>query len=105
MIPFEQSWVSLGPAAAISIGNVDIVLATGRSQTFSPPAFTNLGIDLSTKKVVVVKSSNHFYAAFSKIAAKIHYLDTGGPFPSDPRMIPYTKLRRPIYPLDPHPWL
>jgi len=105
VIPFEQSWVSLGPAAAISIGNVDIVLATGRSQTFSPPAFTKLGIDLATKKVVVVKSSNHFYAAFSKIAAKIHYLDTGGPFPSDPRTIPYTKLRRPIYPLDPHPWL
>lgn len=105
MIPFEQSWVSLGPSVAISIGNVDIVLATGRSQTFSPPAFTELGIDLSTKKVVVVKSSNHFYAAFSKIAAKIHYLDTGGPFPSDPSKIAYTKLRRPIFPLDPNPWL
>lgn len=105
LIPFEQSWVSLGPAAAISIGNVDIVLATGRAQTFSPPAFTNLGIDLSKKKLVVVKSSNHFYAAFSKIAAKIHYLDTGGPYPSDVTKIPYTKLRRPIAPLDPNPWL
>lgn len=105
LIPFEQSWVSLGPAAAISIGNLDIVLATGRSQTFSPPAFTNLGIDLATKKVVVVKSSNHFHAAFSRIAANIHYLDSGGPFPSDPAKIAYTKLRRPIYPLDPHPWL
>lgn len=105
VIPFEQSWVSLGPAAAISIGKVDIVLVTGRAQTFSPPAFTKLGINLSQKKIVVVKSSNHFHAAFSKIAAKIHYLDTGGPFPSDPRTIPYTKLRRPISPLDPNPWL
>lgn len=27
-------------------------------------------------------------------------------FPSDPSKVPYTKLRRPIYPLDPHhPWL
>ncbi|WEJ34036.1 M81 family metallopeptidase [Devosia sp. SD17-2] len=105
LIPFEQSWVSLGPAAAISIGNVDIVLVTGRAQTFSPPAFTNLGIDLGQKKMVVVKSSNHFYAAFSKIAAAIHYLDTGGAFPSDPRKIAYTKLRRPIAPLDRNPLL
>ena len=105
VIPFEQSRVSMGPAAAVTIGNLDIVLATGRAQTFSPDAFTNLGIDLTQKKIVVVKSSNHFHAAFSKIAAAIHHLDCGGPFPPDVRKIPYTKLRRPISPLDPHPWL
>jgi microcystin degradation protein MlrC len=105
VIPFEQSWVSLGPAAAISIGTLDIVLVTGRAQTFSPPAFTKLGIDLSAKKMVVVKSSNHFYAAFAPIAAKIHYLDTGGPFPHDPRTTPYTRVRRPLAPLDPNPLL
>lgn len=105
VIPFEQSRVSLGPAAAISIGTLDIVLATGRAQTFSPEAFTRMGIDLAQKKIVVVKSSNHFYAAFSKVAAAIHHLDCGGPFPPDVRKIPYTKLRRPISPLDPNPWL
>ncbi|WP_048648864.1 M81 family metallopeptidase [Nitratireductor soli] len=105
LIPFEQSWVSLGPAASIAIGNLDIVLATGRAQTFSPPAFTDLGIDLSCKKIVVVKSSNHFYAAFSKIAAQIHYLDTGGPYPADVTKVTYRKVRRPISPLDANPWL
>ncbi len=69
VVPFEQSLVSLGPAAAITIGNLDMVLATTRAQTFSPPVFTDLGVDLAAKKIVVVKSSNHFYAAFSKIAA------------------------------------
>ncbi|WP_108660212.1 M81 family metallopeptidase [Acuticoccus kandeliae] len=105
VIPFEQSLVSLGPSAAITIGNVDIVLASGRSQTFSPPAFTKLGIDLGAKKVVVVKSSNHFYAAFAPIAASIHYLDTGGPYPSDPTKVVYRKARRPLSPLDPNPLL
>ncbi len=105
LIPFEQSLVSLGPAASVSIGNLDIVLATGRAQTFSPPVFTDLGIDLASKKIVVVKSSNHFYAAFSRIAAQIHYLDTGGPFPSDPIKVTYHKARRPLSPLDPNPWL
>ena len=63
------------------IGNLDVVLASTRAQTFSPPVFTNLGIDLAAKKIVVVKSSNHFYAAFAPIAAEVLYLDTGGPLP------------------------
>jgi microcystin degradation protein MlrC len=105
VIPFEQSFVSLGAAASVSIGSLDVVLATARAQTFSPPAFTQMGIDLAVKKMVVVKSSNHFYAAFSNIAAAIHYLDTGGPFPSDPLKVTYKRARRPLAPLDPNPWL
>ncbi len=100
VIPFEQSRVSLGPAAAVSIGSLDIVLGSKRSQTFSPEAFTDLGVDLSQKKMVVVKSSNHFAAAFAKVMAAIHYLDSGGPFPHDPLQVTYRKARRPIAPLD-----
>ncbi len=100
VIPFEQSLVSFGPAAAVTIGTLDIVLGTKRTQTFAPEAFTKLGIDLSHKKIVVVKSSNHFHAAFSKIAAAIHHLDTGGPFPPDPTRVTYKRVRRPIAPLD-----
>jgi microcystin degradation protein MlrC len=105
LIPFEQSWVSLGAAAAIRIGRLDIVLASTRAQTFSPPVFTNLGVDLASKTVVVVKSSNHFHAAFAPIAASVLYLDSGGPYPPDASRIPYTKVRRPFSPLDPNPWL
>lgn len=105
VVPFAQSWVSLGAAAAIRIGNLDIVLASTRAQTFSPPVFTDLGIDLAAKRVVVVKSSNHFHAAFAPIAASVLYLDSGGPYPPDASKIPYTKIRRPFSPLDPNPWL
>jgi microcystin degradation protein MlrC len=105
LIPFEQSWVSLGPAAAIRIGLLDIVLASARAQTFSPPVFTDLGIDLAAKTLVVVKSSNHFHAAFAPIAASVLYLDSGGPYPPDASKIPYTKVKRPFSPLDPNPWL
>ena len=104
LIPFERSIVSLGPAVSLAIGSLAVVLASTRAQTFSPEVFTRLGIDLSARDVVVVKSSNHFYAAFAPVAAEIAYLDTGGPYPSDPREIPYTKVRRPIWPLDPMPF-
>jgi microcystin degradation protein MlrC len=103
-IPFEQSVVSLGPSAAVSIGALDVVLSSTRAQTFSPAVFAELGIDLARKKIVVVKSSNHFHAAFAPIAAGVIYVDCGGPYPPDPARIPYTKVRRPIWPLDPHPF-
>jgi microcystin degradation protein MlrC len=105
VIPFAESLVSLGQAACVSIGSLDVVMATGRAQTFSPEAFTKMGVDLSGKKVVVVKSSNHFHAAFSKVAAAIHHLDTGGPFPHDPLKQTWKRVRRPLAPLDPNPWL
>lgn len=103
-VPFMQSMVSLGPAAAIRVGQIDIVLASGRAQTFHPQVFSQLGIDIAAKKIVVVKSANHFRAAFEAVARQILYVDCDGPYPSDPRKIPYTKIRRPIFPLDPYPW-
>lgn len=104
-IPFQQSIVSLGAAAAVTIGKLDVVLVTGRAQTFHPAVFSELGIELGKKKIVVVKSANHFYAAFSRIARHVLYVDCDGPYPRDPRTIAYTKIRRPISPLDPNPWL
>ena len=106
IVPFEQSLVSLGPAAAITIGNLDVVLASTRAQTFSPPVFTNLGIDLAAKKIVVVKSSNHFYAAFSQDCGRRSSISTpAGPTLPIRTKVTYTKVRRPLAPLDPHPWL
>lgn len=105
VIPFAGSRVSLGAAACVTIGRLDVVLASGRAQTFAPEVFTRLGVDLATKRIVVVKSSNHFHAAFAPIAAGIIHVDCGGPYPPDPARIPYTKVRRPISPLDPNPWL
>ena len=77
---------SLGAAAAIRVGKLDVVLASGRAQTFNPAVFTNLGIDLASKKAVVVKSSNHFYAAFAPIAA-------GRPKPIVPRPLEESHVR------------
>ena len=53
--------------------------------------------------MLVLKSANHFFGAFSKIATRIIYIDAGGPYPGDPRKVAYRKIRRPIWPLDPDP--
>jgi microcystin degradation protein MlrC len=49
---------------------------------------------------VVVKSTNHFMAAFGPIAKMVIYVDSDGPLSRDYRHIPYTRVERPIWPLD-----
>ena len=52
----------------------------------------NLGIDPASKAILLVKSTNHFYAGFAPIAAEILYIDAGAPYPSNPRKTDYRKL-------------
>lgn len=100
VVPFQDSRVSLGAAVAIRLDNLDVVLATKRAQTFHPDVFRLLGIELGQKQIVVVKSASHFYTAFAPIVTEIIYVDCGGPYPPDAARIAYTKIRRPIAPLD-----
>ena len=91
----------MGDCAAISAAGIDIVLNSKRTQTFTPSAFTNLGIDPAAKRYVVVKSMNHFRAGFAPIAKAILYVASPGAIDFDYRRIAYARVQRPIYPLDP----
>lgn len=80
---------------------IDVVVTTIRSQTFAPDAFGNLGLDVRQRKLVVVKSTQHFYAAFAPIALEVLYVATPGAIAPDFARIPYTKRRTPYWPRDP----
>jgi microcystin degradation protein MlrC len=62
--------------------------------------FTNLGIRLAEKRLIVVKSSQHFYDSFSQIASRIVYLDCPGSLQSRLRTFPYRHVERPRWPID-----
>src|ERR1700683_1360880 len=44
--------------------------------------FSNLGVDPASKTILLIKSTNHFYAGFAPIAEGIVYIDAGAPYPS-----------------------
>jgi microcystin degradation protein MlrC len=94
----------MGDCAAICAQGIDIVLNSKRTQTFTPSAFTNLGIDPAAKRFVVVKSMNHFRAGFAPIAREILYAASPGAIDFDYRRVSYTRIKRPIYPLDADAW-
>jgi microcystin degradation protein MlrC len=97
---FGPTQVPLGDCVAVRIGGVDVVLITKRTQALGLELFSNLGLDPHSAKLLVVKSTNHFMAAFGPIAKQVLYVESDGPLRRDYRQIPYTKVQRPIWPLD-----
>jgi microcystin degradation protein MlrC len=103
---FGPSRVTLGRSALVRIvgTQIDIILNTNRTQTFEPDVFTNLGVDPHKKQVLLIKSTNHFYAGFAPIAAEIIYVSAPTSYPVDPATTNYRTLARQIWPRvsDPH---
>jgi microcystin degradation protein MlrC len=87
-----------GPSAWVHADGIDIALVSIRQQTFSPDAFEGLGIALAGKKLVVVKSTQHFYAAFAPVAREIRYIAAPGAIPPSFDTIPFTKRTLPFWP-------
>ena len=101
---FGTSVVPLGDSVWIEVEGIDVILNTVRSQVFNPDIFSNLGINPVSKSLLVVKSTNHFHDAFSRISGEILYAAVNGPYPSDPAANDYKHLSRDIWPRveDPH---
>jgi microcystin degradation protein MlrC len=67
-------------------------------------AFSALGIDPTDRDLLVVKSSNHFYAAFGPIAAEVIYMSSPGALSYDYASVPYKLLDKHKYPWLDDPW-
>lgn len=93
-----------GDSVAVHADGIDFILHSKRGQTVNPSVFAAFGIDPLTKKALVVKSMQHFHAAFAPIAAEVIYVAAPGTLAWDFRTLPYTKVARPVWPLDPDPF-
>jgi microcystin degradation protein MlrC len=97
---FNGFEVDMGAAAWVAADGVDIVLNSRRFQTGHPNLMTRLGLDPSTRKIVVVKSTQHFYAGFAPIASRIIYMAGPGATNPDTTLLPYERMRDPFWPRD-----
>ena len=97
---FGPTQVKLGDCACVLVGGIEVVLITNRSQALGLELFRNVGVEPTEKRMLVVKSTNHFHAAFGPIADKVLYVESDGPLPRQYERIAYTRVQRPIWPLD-----
>lgn len=92
---------SMGRAAVLEAGMVQILVAERSAMTVDPELFRSHGIDPVYCQIVVVKSPNGFRAAYTPIAAQMIVVDTPGVSTANLRTLPFRRVPRPIYPLDP----
>lgn len=101
---FGESYAPFGDAAWIHFDGIDVILNSTRAQSFDPSLFSVMGIDPKARKILLIKSTNHFYDAFSRIAAQIIYCSAGKPYPNRPAETPYRKAPTHIWPRVEDPW-
>jgi Uncharacterized conserved protein len=91
----------LGTTAVLDINDVKVILVSYRGQTLDPEMIRFVGLDPLDHKILVVKSTIHYRAAFEPIAREIVEVDAPGLSSSNLTRFDFKRIRRPIFPLDP----
>jgi microcystin degradation protein MlrC len=98
--PYEQ-----GASALLAVDNILIAVSEHRGRTMNmPPYWAHYGIDATntdTTHTVIVKTASNFQY-FAPWTNQVIRVDTPGHTQSRVTDFTWTRLPRPIYPLDPH---
>ena len=70
-----------------------MVVASHKSQLADQAMYRYVGIEPTTEKILVNKSSVHFRADFEPIAEKLLICAAPGAMPADTAALPWTRLR------------
>lgn len=90
-----------GPSAVLDTGRMKIVIVSRHHEPFDTGIFTANGIDPTAQRYLLLKSRIHYRAGFAPLASHTFTCDGEGVTTSDNARLRFSKIRRPIYPLDP----
>ncbi|MBI3512925.1 MAG: M81 family metallopeptidase, partial [Proteobacteria bacterium] len=89
--------MQLGPMAVVEYidgaSQVDIIVSSARQQPYTQSIFDHVGIDPTQQKILALKSSVHFRAAFQDMAEQVLVVAAPGVNLADPRDFAYRNLR------------
>ena len=90
----------VGPVVRLRCPWADFIICGVRREALWKSVFTATGVELSDYQLIVLKSSNHFRAAFESVADAV--ISIGSPTAMNPDLasLPFKKLTRPMWPLD-----
>ncbi|HET7874719.1 MAG TPA: M81 family metallopeptidase [Methylomirabilota bacterium] len=91
----------LGITAVLDVDDVKVILISYRWQTLDPEMIRFVGLDPLAHKLLVVKSTLHYRAAFEPIVREIIEVDAPGLSSSNLGRFEFKRIRRPIFPVDP----
>ena len=83
----------LGPMASLRIRDIQVLVGSRKAQLADLAMYRHCGIEPTTRKIIVNKSSVHFRAAFEPIASQVLICVAPGPMAADPGALSWTRLR------------
>jgi microcystin degradation protein MlrC len=92
--------VRMGPSAVIAIGSLRVLVRTSPSLEWDSQMYFSVGLDPRAAALVFAKSPGGFRHSFGRLAERIFMADTPGPTCANMLRVPFTKVTRPLYPLD-----
>lgn len=92
--------IEMGPCATVEAGDTTILLTSQKTPPFDLGQWRSQGVAPETLRFIGVKAAVAHRRAYDKIAARSYLVRTRGPCPSDLTMLPYARIRRPVFPLD-----
>ena len=84
---------NLGPAALIDIDGVKVIVVTRKMQALDQAIIRHMGIEPSSCRILVLKSSVHFRADFGPIAEHVIVGIAPGPVVADPATLNFRNVR------------
>ena len=87
----------VGPSARLEIAGIDVLVISRPEQVFDPEPFLLHGIDVARRRLVGLKSSNHFRAGFRGLP--IVTVESAGLSSADVAALPRQRLAAPAWPL------
>ncbi len=91
---------SMGPSARLNVDGVDVIVVKQPDAIYDREQLRLFGIEPEAMNVLVFKAYNHMRADFEPICRGLVYADSGGIFNFEFARFDYSKIRRPIWPLD-----
>jgi microcystin degradation protein MlrC len=85
--------IDLGPMALLRTGGVSVAVTSKRMQALDMAPFLHLGVEPERQRILAIKSTCHFRAAFAPIAEEIIVVLAPGRYLADPSGYPFQRLR------------
>lgn len=104
MVPlrnYYQTEIDMGCTLLFQVGPVTLLVSEYRGVAGNlPDVYEFMGLDLSRYKIAVLKTASNFQY-FAALSSQVIRVDTSGPGQSDVFSLPWRRIPRPVYPLDP----
>ena len=98
---YHQDEIDMGQTVVFEVGPVTLLVSELRGVAGNlPDVYRAFGVEPRDFKMAVLKTASNFQY-FASISSQVIRVDTTGPGQSDVFGLPWSRIPRPVYPLDP----